>query len=112
MQFVVNLMKFLLGTLPAVPFEEWRALTFLQDKVQEKSNLRLKFVPMKQCIILLYIVSTNQLEQVLPVVLRHESEEGQEGPAEGVVAGVAVVGVSPSLYARESFWALPINSGG
>jgi len=53
--------------------------------------------------------SANQLENVLPVVLGHESEEGQEGPAKRVKTGVAIVGVPPSLHARVSFWALPIN---
>lgn len=53
--------------------------------------------------------SANQLEKVLPVVLGHESEEGEEGPAKGVKTGVAIVGVPPSLHARVSLWALPIN---
>lgn len=55
--------------------------------------------------------SANQLEKVLPVVLGHESEECQEGPAKRVKAGVAKVGVPPSLHARKSFWALPVNTG-
>lgn len=33
------------------------------------------------------------LVEVLPEVLRHQSECGEEGPAEGVKAGVAEVGV-------------------
>lgn len=53
--------------------------------------------------------SANQLEKVLPVVLGHESEEGQEGPAERVKTGVAKVGVPPSLHACVSFWALSVN---
>ena len=53
--------------------------------------------------------SANQLEDVFPVILRHESEEGEEGPAEGVEVGVAIVGVGSSLHARVSFWALSIN---
>lgn len=48
-----------------------------------------------------------QLEKVLPVVLCHETEESQEGPAEGVVAGVAIVGVPPSLYALVALGAVP-----
>ena len=41
------------------------------------------------------------LVEVLPVVLRHEAEGGEEGPAEGVEAGVAVVGVgAKALVAR------------
>lgn len=51
----------------------------------------------------------NQLEKVLPVVLGHESEEGEEGPAKRVKAGVAIVGVPPSLHAQVSFWAISIN---
>lgn len=53
--------------------------------------------------------SANQLEKVLPVVLGHESEEGQEGPAKRVKTGVAKVWVPPSLHAGVSFRALPIN---
>lgn len=52
----------------------------------------------------------NQLEKALPVVLGHESEEGEEGPAKRVKAGVAIVGVPPSLHAHVSFWALSINT--
>lgn len=51
--------------------------------------------------------STYQLEEVLPEVLRHEAEQRQESPAEGVVAGVAVVGVPPCLHALVSLRALP-----
>ena len=41
------------------------------------------------------------LVEVLPVVLRHEAEGREEGPAEGVEAGVAVVGVgAEALVAR------------
>lgn len=53
--------------------------------------------------------SANQLEKVLPIVLGHESEEGQEGPAKRVKTGVAKVGVPSSLHACVSLWALPIN---
>ncbi len=53
--------------------------------------------------------SANQLEEVLPVVLGHESEKSQEGPAKRVKTGVAKVGVPPSLHACVSFWALSIN---
>lgn len=48
-----------------------------------------------------------QLEEVLPIVLCHEAEESQEGPAEGVIAGVAVVGVPPSLHALVTLGAMP-----
>lgn len=51
--------------------------------------------------------SAYQLEEVLPVVLGHEAEEGQEGPAEGVIAGVAIVGVPPGLHALVALRALP-----
>lgn len=53
-----------------------------------------------------------QLEKVLPVVLRHETEESQEGPAEGVVAGVAIVGVPPSLHAFVALRAVPGSKRG
>lgn len=48
-----------------------------------------------------------QLEEVLPVVLCHEAEERQEGPAEGVIAGVAIVGVPPGFHALVTLGALP-----
>lgn len=48
-----------------------------------------------------------QLEKVLPVILRHETEQSQEGPAEGVVAGVAIVGVPASLDAFVALGAVP-----
>lgn len=51
----------------------------------------------------------NQLEKIFPVVLGHESEEGQEGPAKRIKAGVTKVGVPPSLHACVSFWALPVS---
>lgn len=66
----------------------------------------------KSVVINMYVTderSANQLEKVLPVVLGHESEEGQEGPAKRVKTGVTEVGVPPSLHAGVSFWALPIN---
>lgn len=53
--------------------------------------------------------SANQLEKVLPVVLGHESEEGKEGPAEGVKARVAIVGVPACLQACESIRTLSIQ---
>lgn len=56
--------------------------------------------------------SANQLEKVLPVVLGHKSEEGKEGPAKRVEAGVAKVRIPPSLHACVSFWALSINREG
>lgn len=51
----------------------------------------------------------NQVEKVLPAVLGHESEEGEESPAKRVKAGVAIVGVPPSLHAQVSFGALSIS---
>lgn len=48
-----------------------------------------------------------QLEEVLPIVLCHEAEESQEGPAEGVIAGVAIVGVPPGLDALVTLRAAP-----
>lgn len=38
--------------------------------------------------------------KIFPEVLRHEAEEGQEGPAEAVKAGVAVVWIPPSFHTR------------
>lgn len=37
----------------------------------------------------------------------HEAEERQEGPAEGIIAGVAIVGVPPSFNALVTLGALP-----
>lgn len=48
-----------------------------------------------------------QLEEVLPVILCHEAEESQKGPAEGVVAGVAIVGVAPGLHALITLRTVP-----
>lgn len=48
-----------------------------------------------------------QLEEVLPIVLCHEAEESQEGPAEGVIAGVAIVGVPSGLDALITLRAAP-----
>lgn len=41
--------------------------------------------------------STNQLEEIFPKVLSHESEESEKGPAKRIVAGVAIVWVLPGL---------------
>lgn len=37
--------------------------------------------------------------KIFPEVLCHEAKESQEGPAEAVKAGVAVVWISPSFHA-------------
>lgn len=37
---------------------------------------------------------TNLLVKVFPEILCHESEQGEEGPAEGVKAGVAIVWIT------------------
>lgn len=44
-------------------------------------------------------VYTNQLKKILPVVLCHQTEESQEGPAKRVVVCVAIVGIVSSLKA-------------
>lgn len=38
--------------------------------------------------------------KIFPEVLCHEAEESQEGPAEAVKAGVAVVWIPPSFHTR------------
>ena len=53
-----------------------------------------------------------QLEEVLPIILCHEAEESQEGPAEGVLAGVAIVGVPPSLDTLVTLGAVPVDKMG
>lgn len=53
-----------------------------------------------------------QLEEVLPVVLGHEAEESQKGPAERVVAGVAVVGVPSGLDTLITLRAVPADKTG
>lgn len=45
---------------------------------------------------------TDQVEQVLPEVLGHESEQSQKCPTEGVIAGVAIVWVPPGLQTAVS----------
>lgn len=45
--------------------------------------------------------------EVLPVVLRHEAEQRQEGPAEAVEAGVAVVWIPACLQTVKTIRALP-----
>ena len=52
----------------------------------------------------------DQLKEVLPVVLGHEPEESEEGPAEGVEAGVAVVGVPPRLHTLVALRTLPVDA--
>ena len=48
--------------------------------------------------------------EILPEVLGHESEEGEEGPAEAVEAGVAVVGVPARLHTGVALRATPSNT--
>lgn len=50
--------------------------------------------------------------KVFPEVLCHESEESQEGPAEAVKAGVAIVWIPPSFHACEALWAAAERWGG
>ena len=50
------------------------------------------------------------MEQVLPEVLGHESEQSQECPAKGVVAGVAVVRVPPGFQTDVAIWTDPEHS--
>ena len=57
----------------------------------------------------LHISLPYQHVEVLPEVLRHESEESQKGPAEAVEAGVAVVWIPPSFHARVSLWAAAVR---
>lgn len=47
--------------------------------------------------------------QIFPVVLGHEAEQGQEGPAKGVEASVAVVGVPTRLQTFKPIWTLPVR---
>lgn len=54
--------------------------------------------------------STNLLVKVFPVVLSHESEKSQEGPAEGVEAGVAIVRITASFDTYETLWTGPANT--
>lgn len=55
-------------------------------------------------------ISTNLLVKVFPVVLSHESEKSQEGPAEGVEAGVAVVWITASFDTYETLWTETANT--
>lgn len=67
--------------------------------------LRLKCF--KNCLDL--ILKIDLVKELFPVVLRHEPEEGQKGPAEGVKTGVAVVGIPPHFEAVKPIWALPVE---
>lgn len=51
---------------------------------------------------------TYLLVEALPAVLRHQSEEGEEGPGEGVEAGVAVVRVLACLQAPVALGTCPV----
>lgn len=50
---------------------------------------------------------TDQLHQVVPVVLSQQPEGGQQGPAEGGVAGVAIVWVGSCIQTGETLRAAP-----
>lgn len=54
--------------------------------------------------------STNLLVEVFPEVLGHESEEGEERPAEGVKAGVVVVWITTSFDAYEALRTEPVRT--
>lgn len=47
---------------------------------------------------------TDLLVEVFPEVLRHESEKGEEGPAEGVEACVAIVWITARFQTHEALW--------
>lgn len=47
--------------------------------------------------------------EIFPAVLGHEAEQGQEGPAKGVKARVAVVGVATRLETFKPVWTLPVT---
>lgn len=57
-------------------------------------------------------IDTHLLVKVLPVVLRHQPKQGQEGPAESVEARVAVIRVSASLHTPVPFWTLTADEKG
>lgn len=59
---------------------------------------------------LVHLYETDLLVEVLPVVLSHQSEQRQEGPAERVKAGVAVIWVPARFDAPESLWAQPTTN--
>lgn len=48
------------------------------------------------------------VKQFLPVVLCHESEEGQKSPAEGIETGVAIVWIPSYFQAVKSVGTLPV----
>lgn len=56
------------------------------------------------------ISATDLLVEVFPVVLRHESEQREERPAEGVEAGVAVVGIASRFDTSEALWTEPVGA--
>lgn len=48
------------------------------------------------------------MKEFLPVVLGHESEEGQKGPAEGIKTGVAIVWIPSDFQTIKPIWTLPV----
>lgn len=52
---------------------------------------------------------TDLLVQVFPEVLGHESEQGEEGPAEGVEAGVAIVWITTRFDTYKTLWTEPVG---
>ena len=42
--------------------------------------------------------------EILPEVLGHESEEGEESPSKAVKAGVTIVGVPSSFHTCKALW--------
>lgn len=51
--------------------------------------------------------SANLLVKIFPEVLRHESEQREKSPAEGVKAGVAVVWITTCFQTYEALWTKP-----
>lgn len=70
----------------------------------------IQYKPSVCCFILGHFLSAkfpHLLVKVLPVVLRHQSEEREEGPTKGVETGVAIVGVRSHSLANVPLWAPP-----
>lgn len=58
----------------------------------------------------LYASTAYLLVKVFPVILSHQSEQREEGPAERVKAGVIVVWVESNFEASVPLWALPTTN--
>lgn len=75
------------------------ACQYCRDQICHNNERIMECTPLIQ----INMMHTYQHVQVLPEVLRHESEKSKKRPAEAVKAGVAVVWIAPSLHTCVAF---------